>query len=225
MRRAFPVLLSILIGAIAVGGGMFVYLTKANADRARLAGIAEKAQQDSKTAIETSQRTIEEANKKVDAANVEITKAQKLVADMREERQLLATATKITAPTPKSLKGWKEAVSIGLGVTFKFPATLHVDTNDDSGLTLADANGRVFSLTTYDERLETDLMASFVTSTPVSFDANGRLFVGTRGKISSDQGTVFLLRLRHDGTTSHLLWMRLDERTTETLLSTIDLRS
>lgn len=214
MRRVASVLLSILLGASATGVGITIFLKKANDDRERLAAIAEQARQDSIAAAESNKRTVEEANKQVDAANAEVAKAQHLVKTLKEERDLLARAEPLSAPSTKTLKGWREAVSVPLGISIKIPPTSRIELNDESGLTAGasssqpQGDSRWFSITPYDDRLDRELSSSAVTSTPVSYIADGQLLIGQRGKIGNPAAETIILRVQREGQNTHLIWAR-----------------
>jgi len=208
MRRFFPLLTAILVGALATGIGMTIFLKKANSDRERLAGIAQQTQEESKIAQEKSQKIVEDANKKLEDANAEIAKAQQAVKDLQEERDLIARAAPLTAPNPKLTKGWKEIVDLPLGITFKAPPTSRVETNDAASFSLATESEKWFSVTPYDERLESELLAEIATSTRVTYVVDGHLVVGWQGKAENQFGSTYLLHVRKDGRNSHLIWAR-----------------
>lgn len=224
MKRFSSVILSILLGAIAVGGGMFVFLDKANADRARLADIAAKSREDAKAAQEASQKTVEDANRKLADANAEIAKAQNVIKSLEEERKLMRNAVILEPPRSNAVKGWKQAIDIPLGVSCKFPPGHVVELNDAQALTISTTegtpDGRWLSITPYDERLDSELRANFTTSTAVSYLVGGRLLMGARGE------KFFVLRVQKDGRTSHLIWARVSagmtEKTVLTALATLD---
>jgi type II secretory pathway pseudopilin PulG len=121
MRRFTSVLISILLGALAVGVGMGYFLMKANNDRERLALIAQAAEQESQEAIQAREQAIKAANAKLDAANTEITKAQETIKAFNEERALIQSATVLRTPNAKEIKGWSEIVSLGQKATVNYP--------------------------------------------------------------------------------------------------------
>ncbi len=208
MRRVAPILIAILAGALATGGGMAIYLKKANDDRERLAIVAEQTQAAAKDSEEKSQQAINEANQKVQDANAEVAKAQDAVKKLQDERDRLAQATPLPPADPKIVKGWKDVVDTTLGVSCKTPATASVDLNDASSLAFSSAGNRWFSVTTYDERLEKELLASAASTTAVSYVINGRLCTGWRGKTLTGNNDIVLLRAESNGTSTHLLWAR-----------------
>lgn len=234
MRRYGSVILPILLGGFAVAAGMGFFLKKANDDRERLAEIAIQAEKESKKAQSAQELAIREANRKLDAANTEITKAQQTIQALQEERELVASAERLPLPDARVLKGWKEAVSIGQGVSVKFPTGNDIAENDKSALTiqrsvpmetLPSEDPRWFSITPHDARLESELLASFSTSSPVSYFVDGRLLLGRRGRIGASSDDVFVLSVRAKGQTTHLLWLRSPKTTSPlNILSTLDFK-
>lgn len=239
MRRYGHVFLWILSGALATGIGMLVILKQANTDRRRLTQLVSKTQKEFAIAEKAKQALIEMANKKLDVANKEMSRAQAIITALKEERDLSTTAQALNPPTPRMLKGWKEVVNLPLGVSCRFPPNTRAETNDANSLMLAverpdnspasvPADLRIFSLTTYDERQEKELLSSFTTSTPVSYRVRGRLLLGHRGRVSTSPHTMIVLRMRANGETKHLIWARtldgVSEQTILTLLATMDVQ-
>lgn len=229
MRRTASFLALILIGGLAAGLGTYTFLKRANADRARLAEIALKAQEESKTATETSQRTIEEANRKLEKANAEITKAQQAIHALQEERAQMTNAVPLSPPASRVLKEWQEAVNVGLGVSLKFPPTSLIETNDASALTIAKLlpsgmaptrDARWLAVMPYDNRLETELLAHFATSTPVVLLIDGRLLIGARGSLTEQSNEIYVLRVQNAGRSTHLIWASRPEKNAGQMLLT-----
>ncbi|MBU1348794.1 hypothetical protein KJ781_01855 [Patescibacteria group bacterium] len=214
MRRATTVILCILLGALASGVGIGVFLKLANDDRARLVKQLEEAVQASNESRLENQAAIDEANHKLKEASTEVGKAQALVKALEEERDLLAIAEPLLPPSPSTLRSWSDVIAMDLGVSLKQPKGSDVQTNDKNALTLTMAStqtatdGRWFSLTTYDERLEQELLLSLATSTPVAFTVNGRILTGKQGNLPNSPDQILILRIRKDGVITHLLWIR-----------------
>lgn len=216
MRRFTSVILSILLGALAVAIGMGIFLRKANDDRARLADVAAQAQQESQQAKETSQNAIKNANGKLEAANQEISKAQEALKAMQEERDLLMTAEPLVPSAPRAMRSWEQALDLQLGVSLKYPADSAIETNDHTALTLATApsdrqagdDGRWLSITPHETRLENELLNAFSTSTPVSYVVDGHLLIGRHGRLMGKAGETFVLRAQYGGQPTQLIWAR-----------------
>lgn len=217
MKRLLPILASILLGALAVALGMGLYLKKANDDRERLATIARQAQDEVSRIKEEGRLAVEQANKKVAHADAEITKAKSQLQKAEEERQLLATAEPLLLSNAKTIKGWKDAINLPLGISIKYPSGTEIETNDSESLTLSLQNpspsssagdSRWLSITPYDERLEQELTMRSSSSTPVSYSIRGRLLMGFRGSIPGQAGSITVLRVRSGGETSHLIWAK-----------------
>ena len=215
MRGVSSILLCILLGALAAGAGVYVFLYKANQDRERLASVAVQAQEQSQAAIAQSAQTIEDANSKLAAANAEMSQAQLAIKKLQDERALILSAVPLMAPTPRTLKTWKEALDISLGISCKFPPTFHVQLNDGTALTLArgattstneTSSSRWLSIIPYDLSSETELEANLTSSTPVTYLVDGHVLVGVQGSLNSSTDNVFVLRAESQGTSTHLIW-------------------
>ncbi len=218
MKRVLPILASILLGALAVGLGMGLYLKLANDDRERLAKDAEAARQALEQVKLEGQKTVDQANEKITQATSEVEKMQAQLKSMQNERDLLARAQVLSAPTGKALKGWKDAIDVPLSISIKYPAGNHTETTDAQSLTivtdakasntLTATDARWLSITPYDARLEQELLATLATSTPVSFTVHGRLLIGEQGQAFSSSANILILRVRSGGDTTHLIWLR-----------------
>ncbi len=217
MKRISSVILSILVGALAVAVGMGIYLQKANQDRLRLEQVANEAQEKSKTALDQGQKAIQEANDKLKAANDEVIKAQEALKAIEDEREQLAKADALVEPVSKSLKGWQETVSLPQGLTMKYPPTSVVEYNDEKALTFATkpklpdfgyatSDARWLSITPYDMRLENELTATVASSTPVAYSVKGRLLTGIKGINLEKNSDLFVLRVQSMGKITHLIW-------------------
>jgi len=241
MKKALPIVSSILIGAVAVGIGMGIFLKKANDDRARLADAAEQATRESQQAQDISQRAVIEANRKLTTANEEIMKAQEALKSIKEEQAMLARAEPLLPSKGTTLKGWKEAINLTLGLSIKYPETSDVETNDPQALTIASLSKTIgsssstpqtrwVSITPYNERLEADLMNMIATSTPVLFSVKNHLLNGIRGTTEGTDATedVYVLRIQNAGQPTHLIWITSPVATKKTsslaldVLSTLD---
>jgi hypothetical protein len=217
MRRFTSVLISILLGALAVGVGMGYFLMKANNDRERLALIAQAAEQESQEAIQAREQAIKAANAKLDAANTEITKAQETIKAFNEERALIQSATVLRTPNAKEIKGWSEIVSLGQKATVNYPPTHIIAENSAKSLTLERPTSttirtgddpRWLALMPYEAVRERELLNAFATSTSVSYLVDGRVLIGQRGTLAGDKNPMLVLRVRGGGQTTHLLWIR-----------------
>ncbi len=209
MRRAASILLSILLGALAVGIGMAFFLKQANEDREHLADLASHARREANAAQEAAQQTIKTANQKLAAANEEIFKAQQMMTGLREEKELLATAIRPTLPSPRVQKTWVEQVLPEFGVAVKRP---------------------IFAATTwpgyigaYEDKTFRETVARVSATSSRIYAVDGRVLEGVRG-LGTDGIGITILRVRSNGQFTHLLWIALDEKTTEHILATLDFK-
>lgn len=212
MRRAATILIGIALGAIAAGIGVGIFLKLANDDRERLAKQLETTAAQAQAVRAENQRAIEEANKKLLDANAEVGKAQALIKNLEQERQLLATATPLSMPSTKLLRDWKDVVNIDWGVSLKYPADSALESNTAQGITLSRtasaSDARWFSLMPYQERLETEILSSYTTSSPVSFLVSGHLMTGWKGTVAGSKEPIYALRMWSRGAATHLIWAR-----------------
>ncbi len=237
MQRLTSVIFSILLGAVAVGIGMGIFLHKANTDRQRLEQVALEAQGKSKEAQDRSQQAIQEANAKLKAANDEVAKAQATLKAVEEERALLAKAEVLAEPKAEALKGWPEAVSLPLGVSLRYPPKNAIEENDETALTIAGEPKagsssttpelRWLQITPYSQRLESELVGAMASTTPVLLAARGRLLKGTRGLTQA--GETYVLKVSSLGETTHLIWVREvgktpRDKTLQQVLSTLNFK-
>ncbi len=137
MKRATPVLLAILLGAFVTALGMGIFLKLANDDRARLSAEINRARDEAAAALADKEKIAREANEKVEAANDEVRKAQEVLERLEEEQKLLATATPLSKPPTRELRGWTTVTSLPLGVSFLVPSTLTVLQNNESLVSIA----------------------------------------------------------------------------------------
>lgn len=207
---------------MAIGMGFF--LKKANDDRERLARLAVLAEENTKNAILAQENAVKQANQKLDAANSEVSKAQSIIKALQEERDLLGNAVILQVPSNNAIKDWKEAVNLPLTVSIKYPGTDNLKVNDKNALTISKnqndksgltftADSRWLSITPYEEKLETELLGTFVSSTPMSYNVKGRLLVGRRGTTANSNDNVSMFHVRLNGQKTYLIWTREIDKT------------
>ena len=232
MRRAVTILIGILLGALAAGLGIGFFLMMANSDRARLADQIAATVAEANKARDENTKAIDMANAKLNASNTEVAKAQALIKSLQEERDQITKATALVPPAPKAVRGWQDAVSLGQGLSLKLPTVLTVDSNSSNSLTasLKDAtvtDARSIGITPYDASRETELLNSFTHSTSVSFLVDSRLLTGSEGQVPGTDGSIYVIRVRKDGQSTHLIWIRvpkkgtIDETTALTILASL----
>src|SRR3989338_3912058 len=180
MRRATPVILAVLLGALATAIGMGVFLKLANDDRIRLADEAAQAKIAIKRAEEEKATIADDANRKVAAANQEVTKAQLVLKDLQEERALLATAKQLAKPSTRDLRGWQPVISLGQGLGLSLPPKTSVESNDAAALTAVKStttnawtDARWLAIGAYDDEWERELLNSLATTTPLAYLGEG----------------------------------------------------
>jgi hypothetical protein len=215
MRRATTILIGILLGALATGIGTGIFLKKANDDRARLAMEMQKTAQDAAESRLENAKAVEDANAKLSAANGEVAKAQALIKELREERDLAARATALVPPPVKAVRGWTDIVSLAQNVSFKLPPALKLESDTAQQMTLVMKDATVLdprrvSFMPYDETRERELLAAFTTSTAIAYLADGHLLTGSRGLLTGSRDAIYVLRVRYAGAATHLAWLKTD---------------
>ncbi len=200
MQRIQTVLLSILLGAIAVGIGMGIFLKKANDDRARLEQAANQAAQQSKTAAEDRERTVNEANKRIEEANTQISQNQEQLKVLTAERDAIANAKILSSPLPKLIKGWKEQVILDQSMTIKLPTSELILESSTSSFSTGSAT------TTYHVHIHpitSPMDWSATSSTPAVFVVDGHLLIGEM--IPNDDGIMYRLTAQKNGVKTHFI--------------------
>jgi polyhydroxyalkanoate synthesis regulator phasin len=216
MRRIVPIILSILVGALAVAGGMGFYLSEANADRGRLARLVEEAATKAEVAQAEGRRTVDEANRKLEEAKVRIETAQAALKAMEDERALIAKAKTLPEPPTTDVKGWVETANVELGLSIRHPSVSTPLSNErssfvlgTSGASLVADNGpyRWFLAQPHSDRLEREIVDALVATSSVLLLQQGHLLSGTNG-IGPDGTTVFVLKTFKDSRPDLLIWAR-----------------
>lgn len=217
MKRAWSLLLSILLGAAVVGLGTGYFLHLANRDRQLLAQEANQAKAIAVKAQQERQSAIDEANIKLNQANEEVTKAQNVIKSLQTERELLAKAI-ILQPLPASItKNWQLAVSTAQKIALKFPPgsilkqdnerSLTVSTNSD---TTTGASIEWLNVIPFSQKEESRLLSKIATSTEVTYLIDNNLLHGREGYLTDGPAAtkILVLEALSNGSTTHLIWIQ-----------------
>ena len=219
MRRYSSVILSILIGALAAGISLGIFLKKSNDDRRRLEASALEAKKQFEQTQEETKKSMDEASLKLRAANEEVTKAQELIKLMEDERLQLASSVVLDEPSSAMTKGWQEALNTDLGISIRYPTGFSLDSNDGTALILSQGtpnpaeisatDRRSIAVYPYDFRLETELLATLQASNTVSYNLKGHLVTGTSGVAKNDtKNTLHVYAISFLGEKKFLVWMK-----------------
>jgi hypothetical protein len=215
MRRTLAVLFWIFVGALAAGGSVGYFFFQANTDRARLVADADAARAELAKTKAAQDALTKEANAKIADANALVASAANRLKLAEADRALRARAVTLDKPPAAALKSWSESASVSLGVSFRLPPGFKaIDT--DAAFTVQNAPKsfttpveQFLSLRPYQLISETELLTSLKNPEPVTYQVGGQLLDGTRGRLSSLDGDVFVLRLLDShGSSTHLLWAR-----------------
>lgn len=219
MRRAWSILLAVLLGAAVVGVGTGYFLHLANLDRENLAKETEQAKSDMLKAKQEQQTAIEKANEKVEQANQEVNKAQSAIKALELERTLLAKA-KTLFPLPASQTAdWPLVVSTAQGLSLKYPPDSKVVQNNGDFLAVAASgtditsqsnDGPWLTVSAGDRIAKTRLLARLATSTSVTYLIRGNLIYGQEGFLTDgwSQNKAAVFEVLKGGTTTHLIWIQ-----------------
>lgn len=226
MRRAWSILLAILLGAAVVGIGTGYFLHLANQDRENLAQEAEQAKLDAQKAKQEQQAAIEAANNKLEQANQEVNKAQSAIKALQFERELLANAKAIAPISANQTSDWQLAVSTALGLSLKYPSGSSIVQDTDRLLAVA-ASGTNATTQSTDgpwlsispgsanlgsdlETTKTRLLSRLSDASSVIFLINGYLFYGQEGFLADgkSQNKAAVIEVLKNGTTTHLIWIQ-----------------
>lgn len=220
MKRAWSLLLSVLLGAVAVGLGTGYFLHLANTDRQQLAKEADLAKAQAMKAQQERQAAVEEANRKVEQANAEVNKAQTAIKDLQKERMLIDKARVLTAPTPAAISDWLLAVSTHHGVSFKHPAGSKIIQDDKQIFSLSASSSQSNAQQTPDPWLTISeynpdtlklLSQRLSSSTTAVYMVDGTLLNGEIGRYEAKDSTQTMagvFEMIKNGTTTSLLWIQ-----------------
>ncbi|MDO8583834.1 MAG: hypothetical protein Q7R83_01505 [bacterium] len=226
MSKGLSIASWILVGALAAGIGTGYFLFQANADRTALHAQTAEAERAAQKAKAESDRLAKEANAKLSAAAAEVASAQATVGRLRLERELMAKATSIPIPAPSVLKSWTTAISIPLGISFRFPSPFFA-TSTGREMTLNTQAMSWLSLQPYNTYKESAWLSQLKKPEPVTYAAGGQLFTGQKG-LMTDAGTVYVLHTLSNGSSSLLVWAKpeniVNEKRLFEILSTISTR-
>jgi len=228
MKRAWSILLSVLLGALVVGIGTGYFLHLANKDRQLLALEAKEANDKALQIQQEHQKSIQEANLKLEQANEEVNKAQEALKALEQERALLPQAQPLMLLPAQSMQDWQLALSASLGIALRFPPgsaiqqdienRLSVTASGTHAITSQATDGPWIDIMPFDKKSKDTLSARLTTSTPVTYFVNGHILHGTKGTLSDDAkipSEAAVLEILQNGTTTHLVWIQTppDQRT------------
>jgi hypothetical protein len=216
MKRATPLLFAILLGAIASGVGVGIFLKLANDDRNRLSRELESLRAETVASAAESERVAEEANRKVAEANAEIRKAEDLLRTLEEERLLKESAKPLRKPGSAELRGWKSIVSFHQEMGLLIPSRTEVESDTKEALIAVEStvtaaprsDPRWLSITPYDAGLESNLLASFTTSTGIAYLVDDALLTGRKGVVGPAREPMMVLIARKNGEKTHVIWVK-----------------
>jgi len=216
MKRATPVLLAILLGALASGIGVGIFLKFANDDRNRLASELEAARKTAEAAEADKEKLAREANEKVEEANAEVLHAQDVLNSLKEEQEQIVLAKTLRKPATYEIRGWKSVLSFHQEVGLFLPGSTEVEMDSGEALLAVKQSAkegptqdtRWLSVTPYAPSAEAELTGSFTTSTSLSYLIDGRLVTGRKGAVRDTGEQMLVLRVRKDGESTHLIWIK-----------------
>lgn len=221
MKRAWSILLSVLLGAAVVGIGTGYFLHLANKDRQSLAQEAKEANDKAIQIQQDHQNAIQEANRKLDQANGEVNKAQNALKALEQERSLLNKAQPLLPLPAQSMQDWQLALSASLGIALRFPPgstilqdsenRLSVTASGTQAITSQAMDGPWINITSFDRKAKDILSARLATSTPITYFVNGHLLDGLKGSLLDGADTsseAAVLDVYQNGSTTHLIWIQ-----------------
>ncbi|MFA6429916.1 MAG: hypothetical protein WCV84_05485 [Patescibacteria group bacterium] len=224
----------ILLGAIASGVSFGYYLRVANADREALQLRVQTLELQMQQAKVDGERVADEANRKVDDAVKEVTKAQALVTSCEEQRAQIVSALPLAKPDGRTLKTWKETISMALGVSLHVPPGTTV-THDATQINASTpARGQKSSpnwltITAFNPSREAELTQALENKAAVTYSINGVLAVGVKGRVPGTNITTIVLHAGVGQLPSHLVWAQTTDTMTESrileALATVGIRS
>ncbi len=235
MRRAWSVLLWILVGALASAVGMGIVLHTSNKDREHLsrelqttqAALASlKAQQESLT---------KESNEHVAMAAQQVADANARLQAVTALQARLKASAPLPSPTALQTRGWTEFASVAMGVSLRVPPRMQTQSSDD-GLFVSTRRlvkgvpieEQWFALTPYRPDRERDIRSRLTNVKEVTYTLGTRLLQGVKGTLPDGVQTLYLLSVQENASTTHLLWGKttdgVGERTILDTMATLSFR-
>jgi hypothetical protein len=221
MKRAWSILLSVLLGALVVGIGTGYFLHLANKDRQSLALEAKEANDKTIQIQQDHQKAIQEANRKLEQANQEVNKAQDAIKALERERTLLPQAQPLIPLPAQSTQDWQLALSASLGIALRFPPgsaikqdienRLSVTASGTQAITSQATDGPWIDIMPFDKKSKDTLSARLTTSTPITYFVNGHLLDGLKGSLldgANKSSDAAVLEVYQNGSTTHLIWIQ-----------------
>lgn len=222
MRTSVQVLLWILVGALAAGLGVGYFLHRANLDLQQYSTETKQLKKELKKTKAANDALALEANTRIDQAEQVARAAARLAEQLTEERRLIAQATLLQAPLPRTLKNWETALSVGLGVSVRIPPGSKSVTDTSTLALVRDTDIAWLSATIYNPQHEQILTIPLTSSTPVTFLANHDLLTGVRAVTQDTKMPVYVLHRLSNASTTHLIWGTVSRGVDEaTFLSTL----
>jgi hypothetical protein len=206
MKKDMPILLAVLLGAVATAIGMGFFLKMANDDRARLAAEIDQARDVAAQAVAEKEKIATDASEKVEEANNEILNAQRVLADIEKERRLLAEAIRLDKPATSAIRNWRTVIAGTLGVSLAIPPGTEILSNDDrlfTSIRTNRPNTPWLSITPFDARDASEQEAALTEADELAYLVDGHLLSGVEGM--NDNERTWLFRVWQSASTTHLI--------------------
>lgn len=219
-QRASSIFLFILLGALTTGVGMGMVVFHARGERDTLQARIRADE----TRIES---LLAEHTKMIDEASKQVTKAEEARKSTQAHLDTLTlsqgawdTARALPSPDARTLRSWKNSLSLGLGVSVHVPTISAVVANDQSLTGTINGNATTagdlwFSLTRYTPEAEASLRNQLTVTSSVSYRLGTRLVRGSRGLFRQNQSPAFVVRIEEQGVPRYLVWIRTIKPLTE----------
>jgi hypothetical protein len=235
MRRSIAILGWMMLGAFASSAGFGFVLYASNQDRARLIQEAATATQEANQLRAANDALVAEANQKLQQAEAQVAEALKIVKRYEEEKALLEQTEPLIKPSARELRGWKEALSYGLGISVSVPPQSTAEESLDTLVALGPASlGRAtreqwMSIAKYNAETEKSLLANLQNASEQRYAVDNRVLVGVKGRLGDLPGDVYFFRVVQSGVPTHLIWARANgvvtDRQVLNALSTLTFKS
>lgn len=211
MSRGSSIVIGILLGALASGIGVGIFLHRANQDRVRLAEQARLNLEETTRLHTENRRLIEETNQRLTEAAQQITASKTLIDSLQSERALVSQAIPLATPTARSLVGWSDIVAFDQKFSLKIPPGLHLHLNTETTLTLTDDSGQdVFTVEKQVENSQSHGGADRLAATSsVAYVTQDSLWQGSRVKHGDSRMSLYILYRQKNGSLTHTLAARL----------------
>jgi ElaB/YqjD/DUF883 family membrane-anchored ribosome-binding protein len=202
MLRPWYVFCWILLGALAAGTGIGIFLHQSNVERLTLQRQTAQAKEEASQVVTRAEQVTQEANKRLE-------EAQKQIAKLQEERDLLSRSRPFPEPNPRLLKTWRHTASLPLGISLRIPSSYQATTGTDVTIMVPQIKAPFLTLQPWDDR-NADAMINGAATSSVLYRKDALLFKGQKyiGTGGDGAHSWTLFRLERTGSDALMIFIQ-----------------